>query len=300
MWEWGEYKSHSNWVPVRVIGLSDDKLVVMVQLLVRSYPLGFGVVWVPGGVVGSIKQWADSLLEVVKKITGINYLILKVNDMREKSSYDEMLLEKAGWFRSQNPLSSGLSLQWNLERTRSEMQSNLTKNWRHNLKRSNKYKLRFVLWEEPSISEIRSLYKEMEQFKGLTQQFSFIEIKNIIDMMKDNLLLFRCLDVNKKLVAMRACITIEDKAWDLMAVAGKNARKNYASYGLFWELIRECTTRGVKWYDLGGIDPEKNKGVWNFKKGTGAEPIEYLGEWERTNSRIFLLIMNLMLKCRAA
>ena len=298
MWEWGEYKSYSNWIPVRVVGNLNSDLVVMAQLLVRYYPLGFGIVWIPGGVIGNVDLWAGSLLDTVKKLTGLKYLVIKINDMHKKSSEDEILMERFGWLRSQNMLSTGLSLKWNLEKTESTIKSSLTKNWRHNLKRSNKHGLSFELWEQPNISDIRSLYEEMEQFKGLPQQFSFMEIKNLIEIMKDSLLLFRCLDVDRQLVAIRACIIVEDKAWDIMAVTGNNARKNYASYGLFWELIRECIARGVKWYDLGGVDPEKNRGVWNFKKGTGAELIEYLGEWENGNSQTLLWGLNLILKYR--
>jgi len=299
MWDWGEYKSYSGWTPIRIVGYQDSDIKVMAQLLVRYYPLKLGVVWIPGGVVGELALWTESLLDAVKEFTKLNYLILKINDMRKKSGHDELLLENRGWSRSKSPLSTGLSLEWNIDKTESTIQSKLTKNWRHNLKRSNKYGLSFELWEQSNISDIRSLYEEMEQFKGLTQQFSFMEIKNIIEIMKDNLLLFRCFDEEKQLVAIRACIIVEDKAWDIMAVTGKNARKNYASYGLFWELIRECISKGVRWYDLGGVDPEKNRGVWNFKRGTGAEPIKYLGEWEYSNSQMFLIIVNFMIKFKS-
>jgi len=41
-----------------------------------------------------------------------------------------------------------------------------------------------------------------------------------------------------------------------------------------------CHAAGVKRYDMMGIDPTYNPGVYHFKKGTGAECIDYLGEWE--------------------
>jgi lipid II:glycine glycyltransferase (peptidoglycan interpeptide bridge formation enzyme) len=31
---------------------------------------------------------------------------------------------------------------------------------------------------------------------------------------------------------------------------------------------------------LSGIDPVKNKGVYDFKHGTGATEIKYVGEWD--------------------
>ena len=60
----------------------------MAQLLVRYYPLGFGIVWIPGGVIGNVDLWAGSLLDTVKKLTGLKYLVIKINDMHKKVCRD--------------------------------------------------------------------------------------------------------------------------------------------------------------------------------------------------------------------
>ena len=46
--------------------------------------------------------------------------------------------------------------------------------------------------------------------------------------------------------------------------AGLNTK---GAYLLQWTLIGWLRERGVSWYDLGGIDPEANPGVYQFKKG---------------------------------
>jgi hypothetical protein len=46
--------------------------------------------------------------------------------------------------------------------------------------------------------------------------------------------------------------------------AGLNSK---GAYLLQWTLICWLKERGTKSYDLGGIDPEKNPGVYHFKKG---------------------------------
>ena len=50
-------------------------------------------------------------------------------------------------------------------------------------------------------------------------------------------------------------------------------------------LMKQCAERGVRWYDMGGVDPVNNRGVYDFKKGTGARALEYLGEWEWSTSK---------------
>jgi lipid II:glycine glycyltransferase (peptidoglycan interpeptide bridge formation enzyme) len=41
------------------------------------------------------------------------------------------------------------------------------------------------------------------------------------------------------------------------------------TYLLHWTLIQTLKADGIRWYDLGGIDPEQNPGVFHFKKGFG-------------------------------
>jgi lipid II:glycine glycyltransferase (peptidoglycan interpeptide bridge formation enzyme) len=87
-------------------------------------------------------------------------------------------------------------------------------------------------------------------------------------------------------VALRGCCILNQYGWDLFAATSVAGRDLYASYALLWEILQHCQREGVKEYEMMGIDPIKNLGVANFKKGTGANLIEYLGEWEWATSRI--------------
>jgi len=46
--------------------------------------------------------------------------------------------------------------------------------------------------------------------------------------------------------------------------AGLNAK---GAYLLQWNMIQWLKENGIRWYDLGGIDPDANPGVFHFKKG---------------------------------
>ncbi len=46
-----------------------------------------------------------------------------------------------------------------------------------------------------------------------------------------------------------------------------------ASYLLQWRVIQAAHERGFQWYDLGGIDPEDNPGVYHFKQGLGGRDV---------------------------
>jgi len=45
-------------------------------------------------------------------------------------------------------------------------------------------------------------------------------------------------------------------------------------------VVQQCRRIGIKSYDLAGIEPVRNHGVYRYKRATGAAPIEYLGEWD--------------------
>ena len=67
------------------------------------------------------------------------------------------------------------------------------------------------------------------------------------------------------------------KGFDILAATNSEGRKVYASYGVFWEIIKYFKLSKLKNYDLSGIDEINNKGVYNFKKGTGSVIVKYLG-----------------------
>ena len=62
--------------------------------------------------------------------------------------------------------------------------------------------------------------------------------------------------------------------------------------------MTHCSHLGVRRYDLHGVDPESNPGVYNFKKGTGVVPFEYVGEWEFATSRWMRSLANLLVRYR--
>lgn len=59
--------------------------------------------------------------------------------------------------------------------------------------------------------------------------------------------------------------------------AGSRTR---ASYRLHWEAVQIAKERGIRWYDLGGTDPEANPGVHTFKEGMGGIDLTAPGPFE--------------------
>ncbi|HSV29573.1 MAG TPA: GNAT family N-acetyltransferase [Candidatus Omnitrophota bacterium] len=56
-------------------------------------------------------------------------------------------------------------------------------------------------------------------------------------------------------------------------------RKTRANHLLLWRALSECKDRGVRWFDVGGIDDVLTPGVASFKRGLGGEEYVQVGEW---------------------
>lgn len=66
----------------------------------------------------------------------------------------------------------------------------------------------------------------------------------------------------------------------LLGATAEAGLKSKAAYLLQWQAIQWLKQRGCRWYDLGGIDPEGNPGVYHFKRGMGGTEVIQMGAYE--------------------
>lgn len=288
---WGIHKSNLGWHVRRFIYKADEKKIDAVsQILVKYFRFGIAVVWIPGGFLGDSVCYGPDFYKFLKKALGQNLLYIRVNSL---STYDFSKLKyfrELGWRKCQKSLTTGLSLIYAPGDSEDDRVSRASGNWRHNWKRSQKKAGPTYCWTDVSIEAMTKAYRVMEQNKNLPIQMHDLEITSILKTFGSNCILVRCDDESGNLLAFRGALLMGDKGWDFFAVATPEGRKVYASHAAFMELMNVCGARGVSRYDMSGIDPVNNKGVYDFKKGTGAEEIKYFGEWEVSNSKIFRVI----------
>ena len=56
--------------------------------------------------------------------------------------------------------------------------------------------------------------------------------------------------------------------------------RSKAAYVLHWGVMDTARQAGYQWYDLGGIDPKGNPGVYHFKSGFGGADVVMPGPFE--------------------
>ena len=141
-------------------------------------------------------------------------------------------------------------------------------------------------------STIQSPHFSMCSYKKLPQPYSNDELRHLFEKCGDCIVLVMAYNSSNQVVSLRACFLLANKAWDLLAATSLEGRRCYASYAVFWELISIVKKRHVSTYDLGGIDPKKNPGVYNFKKGTAAQLIEYDGDFVQHGMGLLSFLLN--------
>tara|TARA_Y100000590_G_scaffold470608_1_gene666873 strand:- start:13965 stop:14966 length:1002 start_codon:yes stop_codon:yes gene_type:complete len=283
IFEWGDYSKSQGWEILRLIQFKEKKIISMSQILYKKQ-FGVYIFWLPGGPSGSLENWFDEVRSLINDRFG-SLFYFRVNS---SSLYNNSVKKKLiflGWRKPLLPFTKELRMELALNDKLEDIKSRFTSNWRHNLNRSKKYDLKVSKVINPNVDEMMKIYKEMENLKSLSKQYNREEVVKIFKYMNNKIVLYQCRNKSNILLSFRAIIINKDKASDILAASSIEARKVYASYATLWAIIEYCVSQKVKTYDLSGVDPEKNIGVYNFKKGTGSKLINCIGEWEYSKMR---------------
>lgn len=286
---WSRYKEGGRWSTIRCVFSTDRGTTSAAQILSFSFLNVITVAWIPGGICGALEIDAERLIRFVSNTTGSKAVYCRVSFHQATDNESPSTLTTLKWKKAASFL--GAEETFVVSKTGGSLadKSNLTSNWARNLNRGLKHNFLTSIWDHPDPSEIHDLFTEMVAYKkshGPAEIPSLESLRKLLGSMNNELIFVQTRDNSGKLIAIRAAFIVGRFAWDALAAANEEARKCYASYVCAWNLLEELNERGVKHYDLAGIDPLENEGVFNFKKGFGGKRVNYLGEWEAARPSI--------------
>ncbi len=135
--------------------------------------------------------------------------------------------------------------------------------------------------DEMFFSTFVHLYQEMRGRKDfsvdLSPEFYGQVQKNLTD---NEQFLVSIVYKNDQPVAGHVSSILGDTCVYLLGATIAEGLKNKAAYIAQWSVIQTAKEEGCQFYDLGGIDPDKNPGVYHFKKGMGGEEVTAPGSFE--------------------
>ena len=294
---WARHKSAAGWTNIRLIKTINDSHIA-IQCLVRRGPFGTAMAWAPGGFGGDLELLDNAFSSSLKKLLSARLLYVRFGMMIDFAQDKAALLTGSGFTKSKKPIGAKQSMLLGIHTDDEEMLRSASSNWKRNHKRSLRLATEPYVWNNASPDQLENAYRLMDEYKkveGLRLQMTASDIHSVQECFGDDLVLIRIDDESGNVLSVRGALIQQPIAWDFIAVTTPEGRKTYSSHRTLVSLTQECARRGCTTLELGGIDPEKNKGVFDFKNGTGAQITTYLGEWEASSPGVLRKLISMLL-----
>lgn len=174
-----------------------------------------------------------------------------------------------------------------------ELRKALDQKWRNQLNRAEKNNLAILEGGGPEHYQMfLKLYQDMRSRKKFDTAVDVEEFGRISADLPEGLRL-RILICQDKGVPVSGivCSGIGNMGIYLLGATSEAGLNSKGAYLLQWDMIKWLKENGCKYYDLGGIDPVGNPGVYHFKKGFSGDDITRLAPLECCENSLSYLCM---------
>ena len=274
----------------RIVVRDADAVIGAAQVRIKKLPLiRAGLAYVYFGPLGSrsvasIEDFAEVLRCVREEYAERRGLEVRlVPNLWERHSEDlqRRVLRNSGFSASRiRPPYRTIIV--DLSPTLDELRANLAQKWRNGLNQSEK---RGVTVEsgvdDEAMQQFEQLYDAMwtkKQFETGVTVSSFRRLQQLLP--AEEKLIIHLAYKDDMLAAGHVSSTLGDTCLYLLGASNDLGRDCKASYTLQWHALSAAKNAGTRRFDLGGIDPNDNPGVYHFKAGLGGLDTSYVGRFE--------------------
>jgi hypothetical protein len=278
-----------------VVLKKDGEIIAVAQARIIKIPIvGAGIAYITFGPLwrlrgrqkdlGSFQQLVRVLYNeyVLKQGLLLRILPNKIDD--EDVDMIHSVLQEEGLLWQQS-IPSYRTFLIDLSLSLEQLRKSLDQKWRNCLNRAEKSKLTIIEGTDGNLYErFSNIYKEMHERKKF---FEFVDVNKMRAVQKDlednlKMTIMLCESETEPVSAV-VCTAIGDTGIYLLGATNDKGRTLQASYLVQWRVIEWLKGRGYRWYDLGGIDAEKNPGTYHFKAGLSGKlgkEVDYLGQFD--------------------
>jgi lipid II:glycine glycyltransferase (peptidoglycan interpeptide bridge formation enzyme) len=176
-----------------------------------------------------------------------------------------------------------------------ELRKRLHPRWRNYLKASEKAGFEIV---EGTDDELYVTFSEMYDELMRRKQFQTgVDIRKFrrVQQSLPEPLKMRVFIAKRDGIALNSLVVshVGDTAIYLLAATTDEGLKSRGAHLLQWHAMNRLKEAGCRWYDLGGIDPDGNPGVYQFKSGLGGVEVYQLGRYELSGGVLSSLVVSL-------
>ena len=184
----------------------------------------------------------------------------------------------------------------NLSQSLEELRKKLDQKWRNQLNRAEKNNLTIV--EGSGAAEyrvFRQIYEKMWSRKRFDTTVDVGEFGRICEDLPPGLKLkILICEHQGKPVSAIVCSVIGNTGIYLLGATHDEGLNAKGAYLLQWMMIKWLQENRFQFYDLGGIDPEQNPGVYHFKQGLSGQDVSRIPPLESCEDLLSAACMKAM------
>ena len=248
--------------------------------------VSMGPMWRPKGRQADPDRLAIALAALRKEVVEKQGIQLRVRPRltTDDVSDPEGFIAKSG-FKLRPEVRPYQSLLVDLRLSEEELMASFHAKWRNHLSKGLKGDCEVVISKDLELFDrFVALHQEMADRKNFVEGMDLEAIRKAqtVEIDSNKLIVFAA-KINDEIVATTLISWMGDTAIYLLGASGPEARKLNASYVLQWSVLQNLKQWKCTWYDLGGINPQGNPGVLEFKQrlaGKRGMAFQLVGEIE--------------------
>lgn len=281
----------------------NDEIIAAAQLRIIKIPFFKAVIaYLPWGPMWRRRDKSVNtdlfqyVINALKKEYVIKQgLLLRIhpNVIEENNDAIIAILNETG-FKKNSKIKPYRTLMLDLSQTMPEIRKSLNQKWRNQLNRAEKNNLKTIVGNDDALYQtFLDLQKEMQDRKKYIPGVDYKEFRLMQQLLPEPLKMqILVSEYEEKALSVTIGSIIGDTGIYLLGATGNEGMKMKGAYLLQWRLIDIMKEHGCKWYDLGGIDPIENPGVYHFKSGISRSESCHIGQYEIHHHKISCLIVN--------
>ncbi|MDY7108510.1 MAG: GNAT family N-acetyltransferase, partial [Planctomycetota bacterium] len=286
--------------------LAGDRPLGLAGVRVYTVPiLGAGIAYVRGGPLvrfrsTTMADWSSHLERCLAALIdeyvdrrGLTLRVLPPIGPAEWDARQALLFAEAG-FVSARRLGGYRTMVLDLDPPPEQIRAAFRAKWRNGLNQSERAGLTIRTGTSNALfdrfAELHDDLRETKSFRVDLDAAFYAHLQHRLD--EADRLRVTLAERNGRLVAGHVASLLGDTCVFLLGAAGAAGRRTKASYLLQWHAIRAARTAGCRAYDLGGVDPDANPGVFHFKQGLGGREVHAPGPFDRRPRRPRQLLLS--------
>lgn len=302
-YEWGEIKKYSGWTPRRFIIENNKQVVGAFSLLERKVPvLDRAIFYVPCGPTVNFEDeetltlFTEQIREVSSKRRAMFVKLdptIENHNERVKANLVNLGyqgVEEKGAFEGIQPRCvMHLDIRDELDTILTRMESK----WRYNIRLAERKGV--VVRSETTKEDLKKFYEILlvtgKRDGFLVRNYHYFE-KVYDTLVPKGLGKLFVAEYRDDIIAATMAFSFGKKCWYVYGASSNEHRSTMPNHALQWGMIKWAKEMGCPVYDMRGIPCDLNPdhplhGLVRFKKGFGAKPVKYIGEYELRFSPLF-------------